>query len=125
MLTTLFHCAIIYTETNEREENKMALKATYHSGVERQDRIMKIATTIGFGEVYKQKHEPTAKTMKNLTDTGVVIITPENDTKKVITMYVATLAQAKTFFPDGKMPNWFYKIIQRNVKNGRIDYARK
>lgn len=101
------------------------MTATKHMINDRMNRWLFINETIGIGEVIRStapyKHERTAQMCyKELTSTGVIIIRGEHAV--VITCYIATIEQAKTFYPNGKLPLALEGRVRTNNKRG---YGRK
>ena len=63
---------------------------------------------------------PGAHEVKAITDTGVLLIMTPNK-KKIITLYVITMAQAKKLFK-GEVPAQLKKILRRYEKKGKFQY---
>ena len=63
---------------------------------------------------------PGAHEVKAITDTGVLLIMTPNK-KKVITLYVVTMAQAKKLFK-GEVPAQLKKVLRRYEKKGKFQY---
>lgn len=63
---------------------------------------------------------PGAHEVKAITDTGVLLIMTPNK-KKIITLYVATMAQAKKLFK-GEVPVQLKKALRRYEKKGKFQY---
>ena len=81
------------------------------------ERMIYIGLNIGYGNVIAEREwvdTADTKCIRQITDTGVIIVTTPDKTK-VVTMFVATVLQAKAMWY-GKIPNWFYKIVIRNEK---------
>lgn len=97
----------------------MTFKTTKHSAIDRQERIIEIATKIGdFGEIIATKQDDEKQVFENLTTQGIIIITAYSDPKRVVTMFIASFNQAKNFFKDKKLPRMVELNIQRNYKIG-------
>lgn len=97
----------------------MAIKTncSKHLTEARMERAMWIIENIGYGNVIAEREwvdTAGTKCIRQITDTGVIIVTTPDKTK-VVTMFVATVLQAKAMWY-GKIPNWFYKIVIRNEK---------
>ena len=63
---------------------------------------------------------PGAHEVKAITDTGVLLIMTPNK-KKIITLYVVTMAQAKKLFK-GEVPVQLKKALRRYEKKGKFQY---
>lgn len=84
---------------------------------ERSDRLLKIATTVGFGEIsYKKRLEDNRHAI--FTTTGIMMITDVHDTF-IITMYFANLEKVAAIFK-GETPKDLLKQIHRNMKKGYV-----
>lgn len=97
------------------------MTATNHMKNDRMNRWLFINETIGVGEVIRSTapyiHERTKQLChKELTSTGVIIIKGEN--ALVITCYIATIEQAKSFYPNGRMPLALEGRVRTNTKRG-------
>ena len=89
-----------------------------HFKRERADRYVFIVTTIGLGKVihsYKQRYNKwgTEPCVVDITDTGVAIVRTKDNI--IVTMYVLTITEAKTYF-DGVVPMVLEAIIRTNMK---------
>lgn len=93
------------------------INMTYHVIEERMDRVVEIATTVGFGEPTLEVANCKNNTVVVLTDTGVVLIKSPDHTK-LVTMYLATYKQADAFYhlANQPFPSWMKSIIKKNVK---------
>ena len=82
-----------------------------HARLERQERMMAILMTIGFGEI-----QYTKRTVENrlihFTSTGCILITGGNT---IITAYVASHTQMLEFF-DGEVPSTVRKVVKSSNK---------
>lgn len=96
----------------------MKIEFSNHCIEERSERIYEIASTIGFGEI--MQYFPGAHEVKAITDTGVLLIMTPNK-KKIITLYVVTMAQAKKIFK-GEVPAQLKKTLRRYEKKGKFQY---
>lgn len=96
----------------------MKIEFSNHCIEERTERIYEIASTIGFGEI--MQYFPGAHEVKAITDTGVLLIMTPNK-KKIITLYVVTMAQAKKIFK-GEVPTQLKKTLRRYEKKGKFQY---
>lgn len=63
---------------------------------------------------------PGAHEVKAITDTGVLLIMTPNK-KKIITLYVVTMAQAKKIFK-GEVPAQLKKVLRGYEKKGKFQY---
>ena len=89
---------------------------SYHAQLERTDRIVDILTTIGIGEPMYAKYASHNDTTSYLTDTGVVVIRSgkHNSEGKIVTMYIATMEQAKGISQLSHLPNWLGRKVMKN-----------
>ena len=88
-----------------------------HAQYDRQDRIVRIATSIGFGEVvhiFRRKNQY-GYTRHCITSTGVVVIKDDKQ-ETVITMFACTEKQLLGYYNNRKPPNAVYKAVMRNSK---------
>lgn len=81
------------------------------------DRIVEIATTVGFGETLIEVESNKNETIIALTDTGVIIV-KSADRKRLVTMYLATYQQADAFYHRANQvfPIYMKNIIKKNMK---------
>ena len=96
----------------------MKIEFSNHCIEERSERVYEIASTIGFGKI--MQYFPGAYEVKAITDTGVLLIMTPNK-KKIITLYVMTMAQAKKIFK-GEVPAQLKKTLRRYEKKGKCQY---
>lgn len=82
-----------------------------HARIDRQDRMVAILMTVGFGEICYTK-----RTVKNrlihFTDTGCILISEGNT---IITGYISTHEQMLEYF-DGNVPSTIRKIVKNSNK---------
>lgn len=91
------------------------MKMTKHAAEDRIDRLMQIATTIGFGkEVLCVPSDTKPDAVECLTDTGVIII-KSADKKVMITAYVATIDRVFALYK-GKAPQWMIEKVRKAQK---------
>lgn len=84
---------------------------------DRSDRLMKIATTVGFGEIsYKKRMNNGLHAV--FTTTGIMMITDPHDTF-IITMYFANIEKVAAIFK-GKTPKDLISQIHKNMKKGYV-----
>lgn len=97
------------------------VKFSRHALEDREDRIVFIATNVGFGEVYDtiQIYEVDRGYRKvELTETGVAIIKAV-DEELVITMFVPSRAQLIKWYGDKNIvPIRLLNVAKRNEKKG-------
>lgn len=95
------------------------IRFSNHALNERADRIVYIATTIGFGEVIARKLvvDERGKAMRLLTDTGVVIVTDPHE-KCILTMWIADPTQVKDFYPDGIRNQAVLRLVKKYMEKG-------
>ena len=88
------------------------MEMTYHSRVQRADRIRHIIEEIGIGQVVKEQYR--GGKFICITDTGITIIKSE-DKLKIITMYVATQRELVAVYGgQKKVPNFLKKKVDHN-----------
>lgn len=90
---------------------------TRHLTEDRADRVVFIATTIGFGEVVDEFYieDNHGKHYECVTSTGVIIV-KGLDKKTVVTMYIARHGQIKRLYGDRPIPRGLAIVIKRNEK---------
>lgn len=91
-----------------------------HAMTDRLDRITFIATMIGIGEVRAERSTVSrsgGQCVMQLTSTGVIVVKGK-DNGTIVTMYLATISVAKTFFPNFPIPKDLFRIIDKNQRNG-------
>lgn len=92
-------------------------KTTFHSAIERQDRVLYIATHMGFGSVMYERYNPLNDTIQQVTSTGIIIIVSAKDRKTVVTMYVANMKQAVEIAGTENIAISLRRTVERNTKN--------
>lgn len=95
---------------------------TSHARLDRGERIIKIANTIGIGDIVKYRWNERHMAYTCLTDTGVIISKRNPSDNSVITIYAATYQQAKWVYGDETMPRWLGNIVTKNVKQHKELY---
>ena len=88
---------------------------TYHISEDRLDRACYIMTTVGMGEIVKERRcidEQGRVAYKCLTDTGVMLIF-NRDKSLVVTLYIATQKQVSWLY-EGKTPEGIFKVVKKN-----------
>lgn len=91
-----------------------------HAMTTRADRIAFILHQIGLGEVRAERNtisKSGGECIMQLTSTGVICVRAKDD-GTIVTMYLATISVAKTFFDKGIIPKDLFPIINRNQRNG-------
>lgn len=84
---------------------------------DRADRLMFIATTVGFGEItYKKPMEGNRWAV--FTSTGIMLVTDKNDSY-IITMYFANIEKVYALW-DGEVPKDLKEVILRNRRKGYV-----
>lgn len=104
----------------------LRIRFSNHALNERADRIVYIATTIGFGEVIARKLvvDERGKVMRLLTDTGVVIVTDPRE-ECILTMWIADPTQVKDFYPDGVRNQAVLRLVKKYMEKGYQDKQNK
>ena len=97
---------------------------TKHLTEDRMDRVVFIATTIGFGEIMEEFYieDNHGKHYECVTSTGVIII-KDLSKKVIITMFVGRMAQIKRLYGDKEIPRNLKAIIKRNEKRGWAGFS--
>ena len=97
---------------------------TKHLTEDRMDRVVFIATTVGFGETVEEFfiEDNHGKHYECVTSTGVIII-KDLSKKVVITMFVGRMAQIKRLYGDKEIPRNLKAIIKRNEKRGWAGFS--
>ena len=97
---------------------------TKHLTEDRMERVVFIATTIGFGETVEEFfiEDNHGKHYECVTSTGVIII-KDLSKKMVITMFVGRMAQIKRLYGDKEIPRNLKAIIKRNEKRGWAGFS--
>ena len=88
---------------------------TYHISEDRIDRACDIITTIGLGEVVKERRAIDTQgrlSFKCVTDTGVMLIFNADKTK-VVTLFIPDLHQVSWVY-EGNTPSWLLKVVKKN-----------
>lgn len=84
---------------------------------DRIDRLMFIASTVGFGEItYKRPMDNNCWAV--FTSTGIMLVTDKNDSY-IITMYFANIEKVYALW-NGKVPKDLKEIILKNKKKGYV-----
>ena len=97
---------------------------TKHLTEDRIDRVVFIATTIGFGEILENFYieDNHGRHYECVTSTGVIIV-KGSDKKTVITMYVAHHNQIKRLYKEREIPRNLKAVIKRNEKKGWAGFS--
>lgn len=83
-----------------------------HARIDRQERMLAILMTVGFGEICYCKKKEHSTRMQCFTDTGCLLIV-EDDV--IITGYVASYNQMTSFF-SGEVPSHIRKAVSHSNK---------
>lgn len=86
---------------------------------DRADRLISIATTVGFGEITYKRKLTKGIGWAVFTDTGVMLVTDIHDSF-IVTMYLVSIKQATAIF-QGEIPVDLFDAIKRNQKKGYIN----
>jgi hypothetical protein len=97
---------------------------TRHLTEDRMERVVFIATTIGFGDIIEEFYidDDHGKHYECVTSTGVIII-KGLDRKTVVTMYVAHHNQIKRLYKDREIPRNLKAVVKRNEKKGWTEFS--
>lgn len=88
---------------------------SYHISEDRLDRATYILTTIGMGEIVRERSkvdELGRTSILCLTDTGVVLVFNATKTK-MITLYIADQKQV-SWVCRGDTPSWLFNVVKKN-----------
>ena len=90
---------------------------TKHLTEDRMERIVFIATTIGFGDIVEEFYieDNHGKHYEYVTSTGVIIV-KGLDKKTVVTMFIGRMAQVKRLYGDREIPRNLRAVVKRNEK---------
>ena len=90
---------------------------TKHLTEDRMERVIFIATTIGFGETIEEFYveDEHGKHYEYITSTGVLIV-KGLDKKTVVTMFIARHGQVKRLYGDRPIPRNLVAVVKRNEK---------
>lgn len=90
---------------------------TTHLIEDRMDRVVFIATKVGFGEIVEEFYieDNHGKHYECVTSTGVIII-KDLSKKVVVTMFVGRMGQIKRLYGDRKIPQNLLAVVKRNEK---------
>lgn len=97
---------------------------TRHLTEDRMERVVFIATTIGFGDTIEEFYvdDDHGKHYECVTSTGVIIV-KGLDRKTVVTMYVAHHNQIKRLYKDREIPRGLKVVVKRNEKKGWAGFS--
>lgn len=84
---------------------------TKHAVVDREERLVRIATTIGFGEIVAERESN--EKIKSITNTGVIWVHTKQ--RVLVTAYVANVNDAYFVF-DGRPPQNILNTVKKNSK---------
>lgn len=90
--------------------------STFHMSEDRFDRVVFIATQVGYGEVVREKFfhtEDRGDYWRQITSTGVLIVRSA-DKSTVITVWLANVGQAKEVFNGAMLPQYLFNRIMKN-----------
>lgn len=97
---------------------------TKHLTEDRMERVIFIATTVGFGEIIEEFYieDNHGKHFECVTSTGVIIV-KGLDKQTIVTMYVARHNQIKRLYKEREIPNRLKVVIKRNEKRGWAGFS--
>jgi hypothetical protein len=90
------------------------MKMTRHAIVDRIDRLMYIAQTIGFGEIIAEEIHNGGR--ECLTDSGVILV-KAIDEERLITAWIADLDRALAIYRGAGKGNTLPRTIANKIKN--------
>lgn len=99
----------------------MTINMTYHAKVERIDRLVHIAQTVGFGEeIILTCINRENNTRECLTETGVIMIKAMHD-ETLVTAFIANIDKASAMYSSmgRKIPQYIARKIRNNKKYNR------
>lgn len=90
---------------------------TKHLTEDRMDRVVFIATTIGFGEIVEEFYieDNHGKHYEYVTSTGVIIV-KGLDRKTIVTMFIGRMGQVKRLYGDREIPQKLKMVVKKNEK---------
>lgn len=94
------------------------MKISTHALIERGDRLLHIAKTVGWGkEIVLRLEKPETQTVECLTDSGVLLI-KSMDESVLVTAYLPTLKKATAIYyqANKKIPSFMVAKIRKNQK---------
>ena len=95
----------------------MIIQMTHHAKEERLDRLAECVTVLGMGKIVVQARDSRYPgTVRQLTATGIMLVF-EEDTDKLITGYMATVAQMYCIYRQANIEYIPPKIYNRVHKN--------
>jgi hypothetical protein len=108
---------VIYRYKKKGENNMEKIIPTKHLLEDRADRVVFIATTIGFGEILEEFYieDNHGRHYEYVTSTGVIIV-KGLDRKTVVTMFIGRMNQIKRLYGDKEIPQSLKVVIKRNEK---------
>lgn len=89
-------------------------KVSRHCCEDRTDRMVFIATTIGFGEIVVERYQAERHSWTCVTDTGVIFVKNTEKTR-IITGYIGTYDQVLAIC-SGNIPYSLKKVVKNNMK---------
>lgn len=97
---------------------------TKHLTEDRMERVVFIATTVGFGEIIEEFYieDNHGKHFECVTSTGVIIV-KGLDKQTIVTMYVARHNQIKRLYKGREIPKGLKVVIKRNEKRGWAGFS--
>lgn len=97
---------------------------TTHLIEDRMDRVVFIATKVGFGEIVEEFYieDNHGKHYECVTSTGVIIV-KDLSKKVVVTMFVGRMGQIKRLYGDKEIPRNLKITIKRNEKKGWAGFS--
>lgn len=94
----------------------MKIEMTHHASVDRLERLSACIEYLGMNEIIREvpdnRHNRLA--FRCLTDTGIILI--KGDDGKLITGYMATVAQVASLYPNEKIPTAVLNRVKKNVQ---------
>lgn len=90
---------------------------TYHARTDRLDRLVLCVEKFGIGEFVAQQHDEKRRSVRKLTSTGLVLVINEHN--KLVTGYMATVAQAKAIYQseyNASAPRWLITVACKNYQ---------
>ena len=89
-------------------------KISRHCCEDRSDRMVYIATTIGFGEIVVERYQAERGSWACITDTGVIFV-KDFYKEKIITGYIGTYDQILAIC-SGNIPYSLRRVVKNNMK---------
>jgi hypothetical protein len=98
------------------------VQMTKHATQERMDRLVKIALTLGWGEILLKSPKENGTKMECITSTGVLMIM-NKDCDTLITAFVPSIDKVTAVYKNcgQTVPKTLKQVVVRNTKKGYLN----